>query len=80
MNGFTRTAITVGNSVAVTMPPGFIKAGEKIHVARYKDVVTLRPVRQSQNVRFATNDEVMEKFKELEKRYGKLYDNLAHMP
>lgn len=80
MNGSLRTAITVGNSVAVTMPPDFIKPGEKVHVSRYKDVVTLRPARGTTSIRFATDKEVLEKFKELEKRYGKLYDDLAHMP
>lgn len=75
----TRTAIQVGNSMAVTLPPGFVKVGEKLQLHIQEDVITIRPTKTSQQKRFATNDEVAQKFEELERRYGKLYNDLAHI-
>lgn len=76
----TRTVIQVGNSVAVTLPPKFVRAGEKVAVSQHGDALTVRPLRAERKLRVATNNEVARKFKELERRYGKLYDDLARIP
>jgi virulence-associated protein VagC len=79
MNVIARTAIRVGNSVAVTLPNDFVEAGDKLEIVRYDGEITVRPSRISRR-RTATNEEVYLKFQELEKRYGKLYDDLARIP
>jgi len=79
MNVVARTAIKVGNSVAVTLPNDFVEAGDKLEIVRYEGEVIVRPFRQTR-LRIATNEEVYQKFQELEKRYGKLYDDLARIP
>ena len=79
MNVVARTAIKVGNSVAVTLPNDFVEVGDKLEIVRYDGEVIVRPFRQMR-LRIATNEEVYQKFQELEKRYGKLYDDLARFP
>ena len=79
MNVVARTAIKVGNSVAVTLPNDFVEVGDKLEIVRYDGEVIVRPFRQMR-LRIATNEEVYQKFQELEKRYGKLYDDLARIP
>lgn len=75
-----RTAIKVGNSVAVTLPRGFVKPGEKLELVRQAESITITPKKRQTTVRAATNEEVAKKFAELERRYGKLYDDLARIP
>lgn len=74
-----RTAIKVGNSTAVTLPPAFIQPGKKIQISQQDGSLVLRPMETVQRERTATNEEVLEKFQELEHRYGKLYNDLAHV-
>lgn len=79
MNTVTRTAIRVGNSIAVTLPQGFIEPGKRLSVTQFQDSIVIKPVLTSNLKRTATNEEVANKFQELEKRYGKLYEDLAHI-
>lgn len=76
----TRTAIKVGNSVAVTLPREFVKPGEKLELVQQGNAITITPKKERTNIRAATNEEVAKKFAELERRYGKLYDDLAQIP
>lgn len=79
---WTRKVIKVGNSLAVTIPQEIVKeyhlkAGDEPQT--YCDGDTFVIILPTKNVhrRTATNEEVASKFQELEKRYGKLYQDLA---
>ena len=81
-----RTVIQVGNSLGVTFPREFvkknrIKAGHKV-VAEAANGEIKFGVGQDMVAtgREATDMEVVKKFQELQKRYGKLYDDLARIP
>lgn len=79
MNTVTRTAIRVGNSIAVTLPQDFIEPGKMLSVTQFQDSIVIKPILTSDLKRTATNEEVAQKFADLEQRYGKLYEDLAHI-
>lgn len=81
-----RRVVTIGNSLGVTFPREFvkknrIKAGTSVVAKAFDGEIKFWVDKEAmRGQREATDAEVAKKFQELEKRYGKLYDDLARIP
>jgi antitoxin component of MazEF toxin-antitoxin module len=81
-----RRVVNIGNSLGVTFPREFvkknrIKAGTSVIAKAFDGEIKFWVDKEAaQRQREATDVEVAEKFAELERRYGKLYDDLARIP